>query len=149
MNKDLILSRLQLLCKEKNISLNTAFIESGVGKNFKSNFKTSNPSIGKLTMLANYFSVSVDYILGETDKKENSAKEENFTEHEIDVIHAYRLQPNMQEAVDKLLGIEKDGKILLWTAAQMPANKPEEIIAMDREKWSTIEQAPETDEELK
>ena len=48
--------------------MNTAFIESGVGKNFKSNLKTSNPSMGKLTMLAVYFNVPVNYLLGKSPR---------------------------------------------------------------------------------
>ena len=68
MNKELLLSRIADLCKERNISMNTAFIESGVGKNFKSNLKTSNPSMGKLTMLAVYFNVPVNYLLGKSPR---------------------------------------------------------------------------------
>ena len=74
MNIDLLLERIKELSENKGISLTAAFIESGVGKNFKSNLKIANPSIGKITMLANYFDVSVDYLLGKTDiKKEKPA----------------------------------------------------------------------------
>ena len=69
MDKELLVKRLKELSEEKKITLTKAFIESGVGKNFISNMKTSNPSMGKITMLANYFNVSVDYLLGNTDKK--------------------------------------------------------------------------------
>ena len=68
MDKQIILRRIEELCKERNISLNTAFVESGVGKNFKSNLKIANPSMGKLTMLANYFDVTVNYLLGKEEK---------------------------------------------------------------------------------
>lgn len=68
-NKDAMLLRIDALCAEKNINRTTAFIESGVGKNFKSNLTTANPSMGKMTMLANYFGVSVAYLKGETDEK--------------------------------------------------------------------------------
>lgn len=67
-----LLKRIESLCNERGITPNTAFIESGVGKNFKSNLKYANPSLGKITMLANYFDVSVDYLLGKTSKKEKS-----------------------------------------------------------------------------
>ena len=66
-NKELLLQRIDVLCEMKNIKRNTAFVESGVGKNFKSNLENCNPSEGKITMLANYFGVSVDYLIGNTD----------------------------------------------------------------------------------
>ena len=77
-NNDILLSRLDSLCAEKGISLNVAFVESGVGKNFKSNLKTANPSIGKITMLANYFGVTVDYLIGETDEKSIPSLSDKF-----------------------------------------------------------------------
>lgn len=69
LDKDTLLSRIDVLCAEKNITRTTAFLESGVGKNFKSNLSTANPSMGKLTMLANYFGVTVEYLKGETEIK--------------------------------------------------------------------------------
>ena len=66
-NKEKLIARIEELCKEKGISLNTAFIESKVGKNFKANLKTSEPSLGKLSLLANYFGVSVEYLKCEMD----------------------------------------------------------------------------------
>ncbi len=69
MNKDLMLERLKLLCDSKGISMTTAFIESGVGKNFKSNLKTANPSKKNITILANYFDVPIEYLTGELEEK--------------------------------------------------------------------------------
>lgn len=44
MDKELLMERITALCKEKGVNLTTAFEQSGVGKNFRSNLKTSNPS---------------------------------------------------------------------------------------------------------
>ena len=74
--KNTVIDRIKILCEQKRISLNTAFVESGVGKNFKSNLKNANPSMGKLTMLANYFDVSVGYLLGEKLSEKNSKEAE-------------------------------------------------------------------------
>lgn len=65
MNKDLLIERIAALCKERGINLTTAFEQSGVGKNFRSNLRTSNPSKKNLFLLAEYFNVSVEYLLGE------------------------------------------------------------------------------------
>ena len=69
MNKTVLIKRIENLCKERNITMNTAFLESGVGKNFKSNLKTANPTLGKLTLLALYFGVSREYLTGESNER--------------------------------------------------------------------------------
>ena len=50
MNKTVLIDRIEKLCSERGITMNTAFMESGVGKNFKSNLKTANPTVGKLML---------------------------------------------------------------------------------------------------
>ena len=69
MNKTVLIKRIENLCKERNITMNTAFLESGVGKNFKSNLKNANPTLGKLTLLALYFGVSREYLTGESNER--------------------------------------------------------------------------------
>ena len=39
MDKELLMERITALCKEKGVNLTTAFEQSGVGKNFRSNLK--------------------------------------------------------------------------------------------------------------
>ena len=155
MNKDLILERIQNICNEKNITLNTAFVESGVGKNFKSNFKTANPSIGKITMLANYFGVSVDYLLGntdeaktESDKKPSSVIRNALSPREIALINAYRSHPELQVAVERILGIEQNGDVYVYTAAHSEDKRLNKIIRMDKETWEKIKNTPDTDDTL-
>ena len=96
----------------------------------------SEPDYATLMKLAEYFKVSTDYLLGkkyidpltgiEFDPYENgvvsddpfdAAKElygpaliNNLTEHERNVIFAYRQNSDMQFAVDKLLGVSDDFK---------------------------------------
>ena len=64
------MERITTLCKEKGVNLTTAFEQSGVGKNFRSNLKTSNPSKKNLYLLAEYFNVSVEYLLGEENNED-------------------------------------------------------------------------------
>ena len=72
MNTDLLIMRIKGLCTERGITMTTAFNESGVGKNFKSNL----PSVSKknLHLLANYFNVSVEYLTGEESDAEYTSK---------------------------------------------------------------------------
>ena len=72
-NVEKLNERIDHLCKEKGIKKTAAFVESGVGKNFQSNMKTAKPTLGKLTLLANYFKVSVEYLTGESEKKESQS----------------------------------------------------------------------------
>lgn len=66
-NKEKLLEKIDYLCKQRGISRTAAFVESGVGKNFSSNLKKCNPSYGKISMLAIYFGVTVEYLIGEDD----------------------------------------------------------------------------------
>lgn len=81
-NVDLLLSRIDELSRERSINRTTAFEQSGVGKNFKSNLTIAKPSIGKITQLANYFDVSVDYLLGKTDDRGQEEKKPSFISDE-------------------------------------------------------------------
>ena len=150
-NVEILLSRIEKLCAEKHISQNMAFVESGVGKNFKSNLKSSRPSVGKITMLANYFGVSVDYLMGNTDIQNHQKSVTIITpinEKESRVLFAYRSQPEMQLAVDRLLGIADDGNVTLYSAAKSTNNHAPSITTMPHDKWSEIENAPNTDDDL-
>lgn len=156
-NVDILLSRLERLCSERNTTMNAAFVESGVGKNFKSNMKTANPSIGKITMLANHFGVSVDYLIGKTDisdvpscpkLKPKTGIAFYLTAHEADILTAYRDQPEMRPAVDRILGVIDDDSVLVYEAAKSADNHPPRIVKMSKENWEAIQNAPETDEDL-
>lgn len=68
-NKEKLIQRIKELCAEKGIKPTTAYIESGVGKNFKSNMSYAEPSLGKLNLLANYFEVTIEYLIGETNER--------------------------------------------------------------------------------
>ena len=73
MDKKLLLSRIEELAFAQGKNLTTVFIESGAGKNFKSNMKTAEPSLGKITLIANYLNTTAEYLTGETDTKEKAS----------------------------------------------------------------------------
>ncbi len=77
MDYTIMLERIDSLCEAKGIkSRQTAYLQSGVGKDFYANIrKGSKPSIEKVQALANYFGVSIDYLLGRTD---NDPQAEEF-----------------------------------------------------------------------
>lgn len=68
MEVEIITERIEELSKKKGISRTKALSESGAGKDFISNLKKGQtPSIIKLQKIAEFFGVSVDYILGRTE----------------------------------------------------------------------------------
>jgi transcriptional regulator with XRE-family HTH domain len=100
MNKDLLIERIELLCKERKIKPTTAYIESGVGKNFKSNLNIANPTLGKIILLAEYFNVSREYLLGETDEKKPTTADE--LDDEILMLYS-QLPPDKRKQADDYL----------------------------------------------
>lgn len=62
--------RLKLLAKEKKKSFNEIESELGYSKNSMYHYKKVKPSSDKLSKLAEYFGVSSDYLLGNTDLRE-------------------------------------------------------------------------------
>ena len=72
-----------------------------------------------------------------------------LTLRERTLIYAYRNNPSMQSAVNKLLGIEDDSSIThVYRAARSEDNHADEIVDMDSRQIGKFKKAPETDEDL-
>ena len=71
------IDRLEELRKEKNISRKQLLEDCGLGKNQITYWEQKNiiPNLSTLTILSNYFGVTVDYLLGESDQKTVPMKE--------------------------------------------------------------------------
>lgn len=66
--ESLLFCRIKELCSQRGISISK--LESELGLSSSSIRKwgnTSSPSVDKIAKVANYFNVSVDYLLGRTD----------------------------------------------------------------------------------
>ena len=83
MDKEILIQRIELLCAERKIKPTTAYVESGVGKNFKSNLSVANPSLAKITLLANYLNVSREYLLGETEIRQKESPSVTPTDERV------------------------------------------------------------------
>lgn len=62
--------RIKSLCKSRKISINDLENALGYSKNTLYRLKTQTPGADKLEAIADYFNVSIDYLLGRTDIKE-------------------------------------------------------------------------------
>ena len=100
----MFLDTLESLMKERKLNKNSLAKESGIPYTTIDGFYKKgcdNIKLSTLTRLASFFGVSLDYLV--------NGEITNISTHEREVIFAYRKNPAMREAVDKLLGISSDG----------------------------------------
>lgn len=86
--------------------------DTGISESLISQWRSGRqlPKYDSLNILANYFNVSGDYLLGRTDPVINPStvtleQEYTLSDHEKNLLTAYRKNSDIQFAVDKLLGI--------------------------------------------
>ena len=70
-----IFERIQELAKKKDKNLKEISLELGYSKNYLYTLKTKEPAADKLRVLADYFNVSVDYLLGREEKSKYTSED--------------------------------------------------------------------------
>lgn len=65
-----IFERIKELSKKRNISVKELALQLGFSENLFYRWKTTNPKADDLAKVADYFNVSVDYLLGRGDEAE-------------------------------------------------------------------------------
>lgn len=103
--------RLKSLRAGKRLTQNDVAKALHISRVAYTNYELGNrdPDFDTLKKLANYFDVSVDYLLENSEvklKADRILATANHSAREQAVVNAYRLHPEMQLAVDKILGIE-------------------------------------------
>ena len=90
-----VFDRIKLLAKERGKSLNRIEEELGLPKNVLYRMKTSdNPTKDRLETLANYFDVSVDYLLGRADNtKATDEKKSDDLDDVLDNVMSFDGKP--------------------------------------------------------
>lgn len=80
--KQILVENIQRLSKERGIGKTEACEESGAGRSFISNIigKGQTPSFDKVLQLAQYFGVSVDYLVGYTPENEENPRIQKLIE---------------------------------------------------------------------
>lgn len=147
--------RFYQLCIKHDTKPNPVAKSLGISSGVLTKWKSGGiPNGETLTKIADYFGVAVDYLLGRTDNPHSGAKKQDagdlqFSAKECKVIRAYRDQPEMQPAVDKLLNIYEDtNSVKVYRAAKSEESHPDEIISISRERLQKLKDAPETDDIL-
>ena len=98
--------RLKSLALEKNKSFNQIERDLNLSRNTLANYKKGQtPSSERALLLANYFNVSTDYLLGKTDKIKKSTFDEDL-EKSLKSFHAFSgktMSENDREAIKQWL----------------------------------------------
>lgn len=61
--------RIKEMCKERNVSLNSLEQELGLSRGYLSKLHKSTPNASKLQLIADYFEVTLDYLMGKSKYK--------------------------------------------------------------------------------
>lgn len=118
--------RYELLCKEKGVSNYRVSKETGIPQATLSDWKNgkSTPKSDKLQIIADYFGVSVDYLIGKTDIVTYLSTEKTWESFD-------KKYPNMKESDEiETIAAHHDGD---WTEEElMEIEKFKEFIRMKR-----------------
>ena len=95
-----------------------------------------------IVLIAECLKCTPQYLMGWSD---NVKAEINFTQHEIELINAYRNQPAMQEAVDRLLGVQEEDKVVVFQAARSTDNTTPGYTEIPKSVIEKLENAPDFD----
>ena len=136
------------LLDERDIKASKLSIETGISTGNISDWKKgrSMPTATKLVQLADYLDCSIDFLLGRTNKLNTNNVgifNNQLTEQERKLLTAYRQNPNMQEAVNRLLRTETN-----ITRAVRIARSNTSSVEVVYDDFSDLDNAPETDEDL-
>ena len=94
------------LCESKGVTDSRACLEMGFSRSYAAKMKNKNgaPSMDKLTTMANYFGVTVDYLLNEEKENPTSVAADGVDELDkeaLDIMH--QLPPEKQAAALAML----------------------------------------------
>ncbi|WP_053766680.1 helix-turn-helix domain-containing protein [Enterococcus hirae] len=67
--------KIKILANEKKISIRQLEEALGFGNGVINRWRKNTPGVDKVQLVANYFDVSVDYLLGRTDNPKNLTKD--------------------------------------------------------------------------
>ena len=108
------MNRIKMLREEKQMNMREVADALKIPYTTYVNYEKElrEPNSEMLVSLANYFEGSIDYLIGRSDSRKNNLLnnelESNFNIKEKKLVDSYRSHPEMQSAVDKLLGIDTE-----------------------------------------
>lgn len=111
-----IRERIKELCKKNNVSLNQVEIACEFGKGYLSKLDTTTPNMAKIKKIADYFGVSVDYLM---TGKENGFSVENAI---LDAKIAKDME--LKTTIEKYYQLNEKEKKAVRDLIELLSNKP-------------------------
>lgn len=88
-----LVEKIKLLCNEQKISIAELERKTGISNGQIRKWDNSTPGVDKLKLIADYFNVSVDYLLGRTNQKRyydlNEKDEKSIQEELEDILNNF------------------------------------------------------------
>ena len=154
--------RIRELRQRNRITQETLAEALGVTSQAVSRWEASGsyPDVEIIPAIANYFGVSVDYLLGKTDEPAPATEKKTapalpLTDAEKMIFISYRSNQAFKEAVDNILRLmpKEDPKTILgagtlpvFRAARSSDDHDAEIVEMDAARLAALDALPDTDE---
>lgn len=148
------LSVIRELRKKRNLSMKELGASIGVAESTISLYENGKrqPDYDTLIKISNFFHVSVDFLLGNEPSKEpildEHAISETLSEKEQKIITAYRNNPNMQPAVDRLLDLPSDDAKTAAYIAARGQNAGGATVQLNKEEIEKLRSVKESDEDF-
>lgn len=158
-------NRIELLCKKKGINITTMCKETGASRGSLTDLKSGRKkslSTYTVSKIANYFNVSMDYILSgnkQTTVTDNDIKfalfnsSEGITDEMLDEVKQYAEMVKLREEQkrkDKIVQSKNnDEEIEVFVAARSEGNKDiPKTERMSKSEWEILKNLPETDDDF-
>lgn len=132
------------LCNQRKKTPSQVVKELDIAAGSVTKWKNGSVPRGEtLRKLAWYFGVSVDELMTGSAPA-TDAQHLDLTQRETNLILRYRQKPEMQAAVDKLLGLPDDDEPLIpvYIAARSDTNEPDRIEYLTKEEAERLKNAP-------
>ena len=131
------------LCLERGTKPNRVCSELGFSNATSTKWKNGSiPGTEKINKIAEYFNVSVPYLLGYEEQKEKSPAGAGLKEKHWRLITAYeKAEEPIKYAVDRLLKIEEKPEISKIAARDGSFQERE----ITQEEWEKIQSLPDAD----
>lgn len=132
------------LCSQRKKTPSQVVKELDIAAGSVTKWKNGSVPRGEtLRKLAWYFGVSVDELMTGPAPTAD-AQHLDLTQRETNLILRYRQKPEMQAAVDKLLGLPDDDEPLIpvYIAARSDTNEPDRIEYLTKEEAERLKNAP-------
>lgn len=119
------------VAKERGAATGEMLAELGLNKNTLSSMTSRGSWLqaDSLGRIADYLNCSTDYLLGRTSAPEQPMQFQTTKEQQL--IAAYKAHPELQPAIDKLLGIDE---VTVYAAARSSSDQPPHKVKMSKAK---------------